>query len=157
MSFLEKLFGRKNPPPVDGNAPFMEHPTGKFATALEAITSAMKRLQSADHQGKWITFSGQGRGSRPDSDHIEDVPYRDHTFNLRGQSLDIDGIMGFAGLDRSEVEVETDDEGMVTLPGATPEQLARFLDAIFRKHFGIKPHEGENDYAVGAEWPRAAS
>lgn len=151
MSFLDKLFGRKEPSD-NGRGPFMEHPTGRFRTALEAITSAMKRLESVDYQGRWITFSGQGMGDGPDTYPIEDVPFQEHTFDLRGQSLDADSLMDFAQLDKSEVPVEVDSGGMVTLPGATPEQLARFLDAVFRQHFGIKPHEGKNDYAVGAEW-----
>jgi hypothetical protein len=38
------------------------------------------------------------------------------------------------------------------MAGATPEEAARFLDTLFRYHFGIRPFPEEQDYAIGAEW-----
>jgi hypothetical protein len=155
MSFIDKLFGGKKTPPPDhqeNDIPFMEHPTGEFKSALAAIASAMSRLERIGNIDKWITFSGQGQGHRPDSYQIENVPYRRHTFDLRGQSVDLDAVTKFAGLNKANVVVERDSEGRITLPNASAEDLARFLDSLFRIHFGIKFFEGEDDYATGAEW-----
>jgi hypothetical protein len=150
MSFFSKLFGQKsNDPPED--EPFMEHPTGEFKNSLEAMTSAFKRLNTGSNADRWITFSGQGKGHDEDSDQIEDVRVRGNTFDLHDQNIDVAAVLQFAGL-QGQVTPQTDAEGMITLPDATPEQLARFLDGVFRKHFGIQPHEGEPGYAVGAEW-----
>jgi len=130
----------------------MEHPTGEFDTAIQAIRSAMERLDRMDMGDRWITFSGQGQGHRVDSYQIADVKFRDRTFDLVGQAVDLTPILDSTGLTRAGVKVETSPDGRITLPDATPEQLARFLDALFQQHFGITPFEGENDYAVGAEW-----
>lgn len=161
MGFLKKLFGNNNPPEdsipqvdiqPDDQEPFMEHPTGEFDTSLQAITSAMQRLDRIDMKERWITFSGQGQGSSTDSYQIEDVKFRNKTFDLTEQTVDLPAIMASIGLDQANINVEICPEGKITLPDATPEQLARFLDALFQKHFAIKPFEGEQDYAVGAEW-----
>jgi hypothetical protein len=71
--------------------------------------------------------------------------------DLRGQKPDVPALLQFGEL-RGRVQVEVDSEGMVTLAGATPGQMARFLYAVFQKHFGIHPHDDEDDYAVGADW-----
>ena len=52
----------------------------------------------------------------------------------------------------AEFKIEKSHDGKVTLPDATPDQLARFLDALFQKLFNIKPFEDAGDYAVDAEW-----
>ncbi|MBI4861531.1 MAG: ankyrin repeat domain-containing protein [Candidatus Riflebacteria bacterium] len=63
--------------------PFMEHPTGQFGSAIDAMDDAVKRLREL----------------------------------------------------------------------ATSRQVALFLDAIFRYHFGVRPSSDlGSDYAVGAEW-----
>jgi hypothetical protein len=41
---------------------------------------------------------------------------------------------------------------LYSMAGATPEEAARFLDTLFRYHFGIRPFPEEQDYAIGAEW-----
>lgn len=171
MSFLDRLFGRSrkknsagrsdppktptNPvklPVLPAEPPFMEHPSGEFPTALRAITSAMERLCELGPTERWITFSGQGRGNRPDSYHIENVGFRGHTFDVVKESVDTGAVIAAAGLLESNLSVESDDEGRIVLASASPAQMAQFLDALFRVHFRIEPHEGEDDYAVGAEW-----
>ena len=152
MSFFRKLFGRKPALRADQDVPFLEHPTGAFDSALQAITDAMERLESMEVGDRWITFSGQGQGHTSDAYNVEDVPFRRGTFDLKGQTLDLVSLCELASLDRSKIAIHTDTEDRITLENATPDELARFLDAVFRGHFGIKPFDGEDDYAVGAEW-----
>jgi hypothetical protein len=157
MSFFSRLFGKGEDesklPDADaaGDEPFMEYPSDDYKNAIEALTSAFERLKSQNYEDRWITFCGQGRGHDDDSDLIEELKVRRNTVDLRGQNLNLTTVVAAAGLD-GKVAAETDGEGMVMLRGATAEQMARFLDAVFRVHFGIRPHEGEHDYAVGAEW-----
>lgn len=150
MSFFSRLFGKAQPP-SDGDAPFMEFPSDDYRSALDAMTDAFTRLQSGHFGDRWITFSGQGKGHDEDSDTFEDILVRGNTFDLRGQTPDLPALLRFAGLD-GQVRAQPDADGMITLANATPEQLARFLDAIFRQHYGIRAHDDEDDYAVGAEW-----
>lgn len=129
----------------------MEYPSDDYKSSLEAMTSAFQRLKAGDYGERWITFGGQGRGHDENSEQMEDVNVRGNALDLRGQTLDLPALLWFAQLE-GQVTPEVDGEGKITLPGATPEQMARFLDAVFRKHFRIQPDEGEEDYAVGAEW-----
>jgi hypothetical protein len=156
MSFFSKLFGKTRPSPDDNDddaddGPFMEFPSDDYANSLAAMTDAFARLKKGDHGDRWITFSGQGKGHDEDSDAFEDVPVRGNTFDLRGQTPDLPALLRFAKLE-GDVQPQRDADGLITLPSATPDQLARFLDAIFRLHYGIHPHDDESDYAVGAEW-----
>ena len=151
MSFFSKLFGKRNSTPADDDGPFMEYPSDDYDSSLAAMTSAFERLKTGGHGERWITFSAQGKGHDEDSYQIEDVPVRGNTLDLRGQALDVPALLQFAKLD-GQVQVQVDADGMVTLPTAAPAQLARFLDAVFQKHFGIHPHDDEKDYAIGAEW-----
>jgi|SRR3954467_10836432 hypothetical protein len=150
MSFFSKLFGKGSTPP-DDDLPFMEYPSDDYESSLQAMTSAFERLRSGGYADRWITFSGQGKGHDEDSDQIEEVNVRGNTLDLRGEKLDLPALVQFSKL-QDKVEIAIDPDGMVTLPNATPEQMARFLDAVFQKHFGIHPHDDEKDYAVGAEW-----
>lgn len=149
MSFFSKLFGKGKPPP-DDDQPFMEYPSDDYESSLQAMTSAFERLKSGGFADRWITFSGQGKGHDEDSDQVEEVKVRGNTLDLRGQTLDLPALLKFAKMQGQIVDV--DSEGMVTLPNAKPDEMARFLDAVFQKHFGIHPHDDDDDYAVGAEW-----
>lgn len=153
MSFFGRIFKslRKPPPPSDG-LPFMEHPSGKFRTSLDAITDAMNRLDKLGKTDRWIKFSGQGEGSRPDSIHAVDIPYRNGAFRIDSGPVDVRAVAEFAGVDASKVESSGQSEVTIDLSRATPAERARFLDGLFRKHSGLRHHEGENDYSVGAEW-----
>ena len=151
MGIFAKLFGRSDSPPPD-DTPFMEHPTGQFDTAIQAIRSAMQRLDQMDMATRWIDFCAQGQGATPESIQIETVPFNGRTFDLRGETIDPKSILDSTGLTLAGVVAETSCDGKITLSNATPEQLALFLDALFQKHFGIQPFPDEQDYAVGAEW-----
>jgi len=151
MGILSKIFGKSDLLPQD-DAPFMEHPTGEFDTALQAIRTAMQRLDQMDMGDRWIDFCGQGQGATQELTQIESVPFNGRTFDLSGQTVDLPLILDSSGLSHAGVKVVTSPDGKITVPDATPEQLARFLDALFQKHFGIKPFEDEGDYSVGAEW-----
>ena len=153
MSFFSRLFGKSKTPPgePDDDRPFMEYPSDEYESSLQAMTSAFERLSAGGYVDRWITFCGQGKGHREDSDQMEEVKVRGNTLDLRGQQLDLPALLQFAHL-QGQVQIEVDGDGMVTLGGATPEQMARFLDAVFQKHFGLRPHDDESDYAVGAEW-----
>jgi len=59
MSFLKNLFGAKP-------KPFMEHPTGGFDSAVEAMEDAVRRLRQLRNWRQWITFGAQGEGHGPD-------------------------------------------------------------------------------------------
>jgi hypothetical protein len=150
MSFFSKLFG-KGDPPRDEDGPFMEFPSDDYRSSIAAMTAAFARLKAGGYGDRWITFSAQGKGHDEDSYQFEDVLVRGNTLDLRGETLNIADLLQFAGL-QGQAHVEPDPEGMLTLSGATPEQMARLLDAVFRKHYDIHPHDDEDDYAVGAEW-----
>ena len=154
MSFFSRFFGKSKsnaPSPSDDGQPFMEYPSDDYDSSLQAMTSAFERLKAGDYGDRWITFGAQGKGHDEDSYQMEDVNVCGNTLDLRGQTLDLPTLLQFAKL-QDQVQVEVDPQGMVTLPAATPQQMARFLDAVFQKHFGIHPHDDETDYAVGAEW-----
>jgi hypothetical protein len=96
------------------------------------MTSALERLKKAGHTDRWITFGAQGKGHDEDSDQWEDVRVLNNMLDLRGQTLDVPALLQFGKL-QGQVQVQLDPEGKVTLPGATPGQIARFLDALFQK------------------------
>jgi hypothetical protein len=157
MSLMSWLFGKgkdrrtEAASGVEGERPFMEFPSEDYDSSMDAMTSAFGRLREGGYGDRWITFGGQGKGHDADSDQVEEVKVRGVTLDLSGETVDVDALLQISGL-QGQVEVQRDSAGRVTLPDATPEQMARFLDAVFRKHFGIHPHDDEDDYAVGAEW-----
>lgn len=53
--------------------PFMEHPTGEYASALDAMEAAIVRLRALTEWHGWITFCAQGEGSSPESVHFAEV------------------------------------------------------------------------------------
>lgn len=150
MSLLGKLFGGKANE-IDDKNPFMEHPTGEFEDAITAIESAMNRLLKLKNNDKWIIFCGQGKGSRQDSYQIANVPFLNGTFDLKNEKIKIDEILDMTGIAKNELTIN-EENGQISLHKSTPKKLAILLNAIFTKHFGIIPHDGETDYAVGAEW-----
>src|SRR5437868_12622246 len=56
--------------------PFLEHPTGEFKTAVDAMANAIERLRALPQWKDWITFSAQGMGSRTDSYHSAEIQMR---------------------------------------------------------------------------------
>jgi uncharacterized protein len=132
--------------------PLVEYPNDQHRTVLEAITAAMEKLDRMDMGGRWISFSGQGEGPREETYQIENVLFSGRTFDLGEEKVNVPAVMRFAKLDPSKVKVVSSGDGKITLSDSTPAERARFLDAVFRKHFKLRPFEGETDYAMGAEW-----
>lgn len=131
--------------------PFMEHPSGKFETVVDAMSDAIERLRSQPEWKDWITFCAQGMGSRVDSYHFAKLRMRQNEFQPE-KPLDIDTelVTQLAAVPRTCLLKNRDSYSVAK---ATPIQAARILDVIFRHYLGIRPHTGEgDDYAVGAEW-----
>jgi hypothetical protein len=135
--------------PVD--RPFMEHPTGEFDTAVDAMADAIKRLRALPEWKDWITFSAQGMGDRVDSYHFAEIRIKKDELKFENPiDIDIALITKRAGVPPSCLTKEGD---VYSIARATPAQAARIMDVIFRQYLGIRPHTGEgDDYAVGAEW-----
>ena len=153
---------------TDHDVPFMEHPTGEFPSAVKAMTSAIERLLKIPSGDKWICFCAQGAGDTEDQVHMAEIRMLGRTLDLGEQAFDMDDLLGRAGLRQQgskgilgglfgkrerAVKAERGNQGKVTLPEATPSEIARFMDTAFRHAFGIRPPENQGgDYAVGAEW-----
>jgi len=130
-------------------SPFLEHPTGEFETAVDAMADAIKRLRSLSEWNEWITFCAQGMGPRIDTYHLAKIRLRRDELEIKTQ-LDVALIVRRAGVPPSCL---VEREGRYVLCGVSPIQAARILDTIFRSSMGIRPHAGEgDDYAVGVEW-----
>jgi hypothetical protein len=132
------------------DAPFMEHPTGQYATAMDAMEAAIIGLRALPDRNRRITFCAQGQGASPDSIHFADV-------HLLGDVLETDEPVKVAEIvERAKVPVGVLKEvgaARYSIAAATPREAAQILDALFRHHLGIRPFPDEdNDYAVGAEW-----
>ncbi|MGC4003988.1 MAG: hypothetical protein QM811_13030 [Pirellulales bacterium] len=129
--------------------PFMEHPSGEFDTAIDAMADAIDRLRKLPNWGSWITFCAQGAGNRSDSYHLAEI-------RLRADSLEVDlPLSPDAVTQEADVPSHCLEKLGTTysVAKASPEEAALIADAIFRHHLGIRPHDGEGeDYAVGAEW-----
>ena len=130
--------------------PFMEHPTGDFNSAMEAMEDAVRRLRELPEWKEWITFSAQGEGQDPNSYEFAEVRMRGDMLDVGPRPLDLDDITQAAGIGPLSLVVNGKEYSVAE---ASPREVARLLDAIFRHHFGIRPFADEaEDYAVGAEW-----
>jgi len=128
----------------------MEHPTGEFVTAIEAMENAISRLRSLPHWDEWITFCAQGEGGRPDSYKFAEIRLLGNKLDAGEEPLDVPRIIQSAQVETASLVA---DDSYYSVALASPMQVARILDAIFRQHFGIQPFPDEDDdYAVGAEW-----
>ena len=128
----------------------MEHPTGDFDSAVEAMGDAVRRLRELRSWKEWITFCAQGEGSRPESCEFAEVRMRGDKLDAGDKPLDVPRIIQVAGAGTSSLVA---DGNQYSVAAASPKEVAQILDAIFRQHFGIRPFADENDdYAVGAEW-----
>ena len=132
------------------NEPFMEHPTGKYATAIDAMEEAISRLRALPEWNQWITFCAQGEGSSPESIHFAEVRLLSEILET-GQPVDVARITAEARVNRRALTEAGSTR--YSIAAATPREAARILDALFRHQLGIHPFPDENnDYAVGAEW-----
>jgi hypothetical protein len=145
------------PPPTSSPAshakgegrPLMEHPCGDFENAIDAMESAIEKLRSLPAWDQWITITAQGQGHRPDSYCLAEVRLLRDKLDVGPQPLDIVRIARRA---RVEPSCLLADGECYSVASASPRQLARVLDAIFKHHFRIRPYPDEGDYGVGAEW-----
>ena len=130
--------------------PFMEHPTGAFRTAEEALGDALERLHALPSWDRWITISAQGMGHREESYEFFEIRVLKNVIDVGAPIGDVPSIIRGAGLDPSFVSHAG---GRLELHGVNPKEAARVLDAIFRIHFLLRSFpEDQGDYAVGAEW-----
>jgi hypothetical protein len=131
--------------------PFMEHPSGDFETAVDAMADAIKRLRAMPARNDWITFQAAGMGGRVDSYHFAKIRMRQDEFELQEPIvIDIELVTQRAGVPPSCLSKKG---GAYSIANATPMQAARIMDVIFRHYLGIRPHTGEgDDYGVCAEW-----
>jgi hypothetical protein len=149
MGFFDCLFGRKSPQQAAMNTPFMEHPTGEFKSAVEAIADAIKRLRALPEWNNWITFCAQGRGHDEDSDYHAEIRMRRDELEL-DEPIDPASVIQRAGASPSSLIAVGDN---YSIANASPTEAARVMDAIFRHCLGIRPHADQgDDYAIGAEW-----
>ena len=131
--------------------PFMEHPAGEFPDAVSAMENAIARLRALESWDRWIAFRGQGRGIRSDSYHDAEVRLRGDEIRIDEPQLDVSVILKVADLENDDIDVGFDGAGALRVRRATPAQLARFLDGLFRGQLGVQKFDYD-DYAVGAEW-----
>ena len=144
MSFLKKLFGAK---PA---GPFMEHPTGDFDSAVDAMEDAVRRLRALRSWEQWITFGAQGEGSGPESYEFAEIRMLRDKLDVGERPLDVPQIVQVARAGASSLMA---DGAHYSVAAVSPREVAQILDAIFRHHFSIRPFADEgDDYAVGAEW-----
>lgn len=132
--------------------PFMEHPTGEFPDAVAAMEHAIARLRALDTWDRWIAFNGQGQGSRPDSYRMAEIRLRGDEIRIDEPLAEVSAILRVGDLDDDDIDIEFDGAGGIRVRRATPMQLAKFLDGLFRGHLGVRKFDDENDYTVGAEW-----
>jgi len=128
--------------------PFMEHPTGQFATSIEAMADAIQRLRMLPEWSRWITFCAQGAGQDENSYHLAEIRMRRGSIDTN-IPIDVELVAKAAQIQASRIDGEG---GIYRLSGTTPLDAARTLDSIFRHHLKIRPHAEEDDYAIGAEW-----
>lgn len=131
--------------------PFMEHPSGDFETAVDAMADAIKRLRALSEWDKWITFHAQGMGGRADSYHFAAIRMRQGEIAFeKPLDVEVQKVTNQASVPESCLSRT---EGGYSIAKATPIQAARIMDVIFRQYLGIRPHTGEgDDYGIGAEW-----
>jgi hypothetical protein len=149
MGIFDRLFGNKATRQPDPNVPFMEHPTGDFGSAVDAMAEAIKRLRTLTEWNDWITFCAQGMGHDMESEQHAEIRMRRDELQL-GESIDMELVSQHAGVPRSRLAVTG---ATYSIAHASPAEGARIMDAIFRLYLGIRPFPDEgDDYAVGAEW-----
>ena len=128
----------------------MEHPTGRFDTAIAAMEDAVGRLRALPVWEQWITFTAQGEGLSLDRIQCAEVRLLGNTLDVGSLPLDVARIVRFAGV--RVVSIVSQGQ-YYSVAEASPREVAHILDAVFRHHLGIRPFADEgDDYAVGAEW-----
>ncbi len=129
----------------------MEHPSGKFESAVDTMADAIERLRALPEWDRWISFRAQGMGGRVDIYRVSTIRLRQGEIRFeKPLVVDIQEVTKRAGVPEACLSKT---EGGYSVALATPIQAARIMDMIFRHYLGIRPHTDEgDDYAVGAEW-----
>jgi hypothetical protein len=149
MGLFDRLFGKGPARQADPGAPFMEHPTGDFKSAVDAMADAIERLRALPAWDDWITFCAQGMGRDEDSEQHAEIGVRRDEIQL-DEPLDAEQVTRQAGVPGSSL---IGAGGHYSIAQASPADAARVMDAIFRHWLGIRPFPDQgDDYAVGAEW-----
>lgn len=134
---------------MTGNT-FMEHPTGEYANAVDAMEAAIVRLRALTEWNGWITFCAQGEGSSSENVHFAEVRLLSDILET-GVPVNIAQISAYAKVPRRALTEAG--KTRYSIASATPREAAQILDALFRHQFGIRPFSDEgDDYPVGAEW-----
>jgi hypothetical protein len=114
------------------------------------MADAVRRLRELPTWDKWITFCAQGQGHRPDSYTTAEVRHLHDELDVGSQAVDTEAVSRRAQLMPGVLVIRGTH---LLLQGASPVDVARVLDALFRDHFGLRPFPDEgDDYPVGAEW-----
>lgn len=130
--------------------PFMEHPTGQYANAVDAMEAAIIRLRNLSQWTEWITFCAQGEGESLNSIRCAEVRLLSDVLEA-GTPINIAQVTALAHVNR-ETLTEAG-RTRYSIATATPREAAQILDALFRHQLGVRPFADEgDDYAVGAEW-----
>lgn len=130
--------------------PSIGFPSVGFDNAVSAMTDAVTRLRALVVWDHWIVFVAQGVGHKPGEYHFAEIRMLGHRLDLGRRRVDTAGIIRAARTEAASLVVEGD---YYSVAAASPPEVARLFDSIFRLHFGIRPFPGDgNDYPVGAEW-----
>ena len=130
--------------------PFMEHPSGDFDSAVDAMADAIARLRGLPRWDTWITFFAQGCAGRPDTYSFQEIRMLGDDIQIDGGALDISRVCEATGVSPNSL-IRTNSH--YRLNALSPRDTARLFDFIFRFQYGLGPHADEDpDYAVGAEW-----
>jgi hypothetical protein len=129
---------------------FFEQPTGEYATAVDAMESAIVRLRSLQVWDRWITLCAQGEGEQPEAVRFAEVRLLSDILHL-AVPLDVEEITALANVPRHALV--PGEGGRYSVVQASPREVAQILDAVFRHQLGVRPFaDDDGDYAVGGEW-----
>lgn len=127
-----------------------EFPSPEFSTSLEAIAATFERCRDSQCVGRTVLLSAQSYEAGGDQYEMYDATYRDGTFRFERPVLGGDQVARAVGIS-SERVIVNDEERTVTVLSASPPELARLLDYIYRVVFEIRPLPGGEGYNFVAE------
>lgn len=97
------------------------------------MAAAIERLRALPDWDEWISFIAQGYGGHGET-------YRHREIRLKQDCIECDHNLP---AEAYEFEIQK----------ASPSEVAKFLDDLFRNILGVAPFPDEGlDYAFGAEW-----
>jgi hypothetical protein len=126
--------------------PFMEHPTGQFDSAVDAMADAIDRLRKLSVWEEWITFCAQGSGGNENSYKCYNIRVLKNLIQVDDGEISIKVVCG------GDPNILVRDGSGYLVRSITPREMALLFDSIFKKHYDLKLFRDEPDYPVGAEW-----